>query len=641
MRARRQEQEDGHAEDDQEVIADPHNEGVKAMKKPSLKPVAAAVCLVLAGPVLAVDIDFSGSNIYMKFLDGDQRIASDSSADTATGSDQGQWTEFELRMKARISKQVEAGVRLQSRSSASYWTNFGFANNEGFTDTNARPTQSKYMKLRGAYVLLTPGYTWLDQALIGSSDWGQFDPFTVGSVRYIDRDNYNGLYFKGPLPAPASSWEFGRLSLPSYLQNNYGQGPTCCASDASQFQEAVYIGQVKGQIGPAKVTSSYQWFNDRVINDTDGNAFNGRDLDTFAKNRVFMLKGEASVFNGVDVKATGYASSYKTRGVFDQPWINSPKSSVNGKAVKLDLALTALPVSGLTVNAQYFNISSAFYSNTATRRENDVLLTEGSEAAWHRWGDPKWIGGAARDYQQSPASAKCFANAGGLCSGDSGLQGSANGLVDNDFMDFDEPPNESIQGWKGITVVANYEIAKIPLGFEYTRLDYNYNGSRAADSALSNFFRLDNDRKTTILVAKAGYVVPVAGGIELGAKYKLVDDKNGFSAATANDDLQTKDTGYTLSAGNQLFRDLYGQISYGHYARKYTLTNIGNLDNKKNIWSVKLAYNLAGFETGLLAQQIRGDVTLNAIDPTFGGTIPVAAGDVKQYRMKAFVKAIF
>ncbi|MBL8319584.1 MAG: hypothetical protein JNJ42_14320 [Burkholderiaceae bacterium] len=618
------------------------------MKKLNLKPVAVAAGLALGGPAFAIDLDFSGSNIYMKFLDGDQRVvnAADRSGDTASGTDQGQWTEFELRIKARISKQVEAGVRLQSRSSDAFWTDFGGFGKEGATNGDQVNTQ-KWIKLRGAYVLLTPGYNWLDQALIGSSDWGQFDPFTVGKVRYIDRDNYNGLYFKGRLPAPASSWEFGRLSLPNYLQNNYGQGPTCCASDASQFQEAVYIGQVKGQVGPAKLTASYQWFNDRVINDADGNVFNGQDLDTFAKSKVFMVKGEASVFDGVDVKAAGYRSTYKTRGVFDQPWINSPKSSVNGNAVKLDLALTALPVPGLTLNAQYFNISSAFYSNTATRREADVLLTEGSEAAWHRWGDPKWIGGAARDYEQSPASAKCFSPVGALCAGDSGLQAGANGLVDNAFMDFDEPPNESIQGWKGITVVANYEVAKIPLSFEYTRLGYNYNGSRAADSALSNFFRLDNDRKTTILVARAGYVVPVAGGIELGAKYKLVDDKNTFSAATAADDLQTKDSGYTLSVGNQLFRDLYGQISYGQYSRKFTLTNTGDVDNKKNILSVKLAYNLAGFETGLLAQWVRGDVSLSsgAAGLTALNPVPLATGaldaDFKQYRMKAFVKAIF
>jgi len=601
------------------------------MRHHAFKPVVAAAMLALAaGGAAAQKLDFSGSNIYMKFLDGDQRRASDSSADTATGSDQGQWTEFELRIKATISRQVEAGVRLQSRSSASYWTNFGFANNEGFTDSNARPTQSKFMKLRGAYVLLTPGYKWLDQALIGSSDWGQFDPFTVGAVRYIDRDNYNGLYFKGPLPMRGSSWEFGRLSLPNYLQSNYGQGAACCSSDDTQFNEAVYIGQVKGTLGPVKLATSYQFFNDRILDDPDGTDLNGRDSRTFARNKVAMLKAEGSVA-GIDLKGALYGSTYKAP-LFDQPWINSPKSDVRGRAVKLDAAFASLPVSGLSVNYQYFDIGAGFYSNTASRREVDVLLTEGSEAAWHRWGQSLWLGGAAKDYQQAPSSAKCFVSGGGVCRSDSGLAPGANGLVDNDFMDFDEAPAESVQGWKGHTVLVNYEVAKIPMSLELTRVGYNYNWQGLSPTgALSNYFAASNDRRTDIGVFKIGYVVPVMGGIELGAKLKRVQDKNKFVLASAADDRETRDSGYTLTAGNQLFGDLYGAVSYGRYTRDIRTPGL-NVDNEKSITGIRLAYNLAGFETGLLSQWVSGDG-----DPGETGT----RSSIKQYRMKAFVKAIF
>ena len=113
------------------------------MKRFTLKPLALAVGLALVGPVSAVTLDFGGSNIYMKFLDGDRRVVSKDSGDTASGADNGQWTEFELRIKATISPQVEAGVRLQSRSPAAYWTNFGFANNEGFS--GATPGDIKTM----------------------------------------------------------------------------------------------------------------------------------------------------------------------------------------------------------------------------------------------------------------------------------------------------------------------------------------------------------------------------------------------------------------------------------------------------------------------------------------------------------------
>jgi hypothetical protein len=109
-------------------------------------------------------------------------------------------------------------------------------------------------------------------------------------------------------------------------------------------------------------------------------------------------------------------------------------------------------------------------------------------------------------------------------------------------------------------------------------------------------------------------VVPVMGGIELGAKYKLVDDKNKGQQSNATDDRDTKDTGITLSAGNQLFNDLYGSISWGKYKRDITKSG-AEINNDKNIWSLRLAYNLAGFETGVLSQWVKGDG-----DPDEAGT---------------------
>jgi hypothetical protein len=199
-------------------------------------------------------------------------------------------------------------------------------------------------------------------------------------------------------------------------------------------------------------------------------------------------------------------------------------------------------------------------------------------------------------------------------------------------MDFDESPNESVQGWKGHTLLVNYEIAKLPMSLELTRIGYNYNWQNYSPTGpLSNYFALNNDRKTTIAAFKANYVLPVAGGIDLGFKYKLVDDKNSGQATNALDDRDTKDSGFTLSAGNQLFRDLFGSVSYGKYSRKITQPG-GNVDNKKSILSGRLSYNLAGFETGVLIQKIDGTG-----DPLETNT----QVDINQYRMKAFVKAIF
>lgn len=591
------------------------------MKTFNLKPVCLAVGLALSGPAFAVNLDFSGSNIYMKFLDGNMRVASTGnpggpgSADTASGTDQGQWTEFELRFKATVSRQVEAGGRIQSRSSAAYWTDFG-----GFGgDNELTPTRANYVKLRGAYVQLTPGYRWLDQATIGSNDFGMFDPFTVGKVRYIDRENYKGFYFKGPVYG-SGSWEAARISLPNYLQSNYGQGQTCCNSDTSQFNEAVYIAQYKNQFGPVKLATSYQFFNDHQLRTDNNNAFDGRSTETFAKQNVFMLKGEFSPANGIDLRGAYYRSSYKAP-LFDQPWVGNPKSGINDDAIKLDADFSRLGVPGLSLNVQYFNIGAGYFSNTAARRESDVLLTEGSEAAWFNWGQSIWLGGGAKDYQQGPATPQNLVN-----------KPSANGLIDNNFMDFDEAPVESVVGWKGITLIGGYEIANTPMSLEYTRVDYNNNWQGySATGPLSNFFALNQDRKTDIMVFKVSHVFPVMGGLDTGFKWKRVADEDSGAAALATDNRETTDNGYSVSVGNQLFSHLYGSVSFGKYNRDIKL-GAQAFDNKKDILSLRFTYNLAGFEVGSLAQWISGRG-----DPTQSGT----QIDIRQYRLKAFAKVIF
>jgi hypothetical protein len=603
------------------------------MKTRHLIPLCLAVVLALPGPALAVELDFSGSNIYMKFLAGDRRVASTGAAntpggsgDTASGTDQGQWTEFELRIKATISRQVEAGVRLQSRSSAGYWTDYG-----GFGDQDLTPTRANYTKARGAYVLLTPGYRWLDHGLIGASDWGMFDPFTVGKLRYIDRDNVKGFYFKGPVVG-GGSWEAARISLPNYLQFNYGQGPACCSTDDSQFNEAVYIGQFKQQLGNARLAVSYQFFNDRQVT-PDTAAFDGRGTDTFFKNQVFMLKGDGSVMNGIDLRAAYYHSrSDVDPPAFGEPWGPSPRSSISDGAYKLDADFTALPVPGLTFNLQYFNIAEGYFSNMAARRETDVLLTEGSEAAWYNWGQSIWLGGAATDLQQGPATPLCSVSTGGACLSNPGLAPGANGLIDNSLIDFDESPVESVVGWKGFTVLTRYEIANTPMSLELTHIDYNNNWQNYSPTgSLSNFFALNQDRKTNIYVFKVNHVFQVAGGLETSFKGKLVRDEDTAVATTAADDRETEDNGYAISVGNQLFSHLYGSLSYGQYTRDITLGSV-KYENKKDISSLRFSYNLSGFEFGTIAQWIDGRG-----DPLQTGT----QIDLGQYRLKAFAKVIF
>ena len=325
------------------------------MKQFTLKPLCIALGLAFAGSASAASLDLSGSNIYMKFLDGNQRGMPTNSIDTNSGADQGQFTELNLVFKATISPQVEAGGRIQSRSSAAYWTEyggFGKENSVGADEVN----HQKFMKLRGAYIELTPGYSWLNNARIGTSDWGMFDPFTMGKIRYIDRDNYNGLYFKGPL---AGSWELARVSLPEYLGTNFSTG-------TAPKNQAIYVAQFKQTASGVRLVEGLTYLNNQELAATDTNLLNGRDLQDRMKNSIVSLKADTAITEGLDFRGAIHHSSfsinnanvvagisptdfcyttgagcgstsnaYLTTGVMG--YSMTPGADVDGNAIKLDL----------------------------------------------------------------------------------------------------------------------------------------------------------------------------------------------------------------------------------------------------------------------------------------------------------------
>lgn len=579
------------------------------MNKYTLKPLCLAVGLAMAGAASATSIDFSGSNYYMKFLDGNMMQSSSKSISTDGGpfggnADQGQFTELNLIFKATISPQVEAGGRIQSRSSAAYWSEYGGFGQEGGVANN-EVNHQKMMKLRGAYIELSPGYSWLSQVRIGTSDWGMFDPFTVGKIRYIDRDNINGLYFKGPVTS-GSTWEIARVSFPQWNRYQWGGGTL----DAAQYNDAAYIAQVKVPVGPAKLAASYQTYNEHNLAAT-ANTYTGTNSYVFSKNTVAALKAEGSTGNGIDLRGAYYRSTFDlTPTAFGASWGNTPASSIDDKAIKLDLDW-ATPVDGLNLSYQYFNIGAGYYSATAARRESDVLLTEGSEAAWYSWGNATWSGGATTDYTQAATNRN---------------------VTDNGFIDFNESPAESAVGWKGHTFVGKFEAANTPMSLELTRIGYNNNWQNYSATGPLIMYALNQDRSTNILAFKLNHNFDVMGGVDMNFKLKRVDDKDKVSTAIATDDREVLDSGMAISAGNQLFADLYGTLSFGRYIRDIK-AGANTFNNSKSIYGVKFAYNLPGFELGMLTQWIRG---YGYPTETVGPSIKI-----QQYRMKAYAQVNF
>jgi len=624
------------------------------MKSRLMNPIAVAVGMAFAGPCLAATLTMQGT-IYMKFLDGNINLdgpASTTGNGGDPGSDVGQVSELTLDGKAVISPQATVGITVMSRCCMkNYWTDYGFGSE------NSDLSSSKYLKLRAAYVDLTPDYNWINFARIGSNDWGQFDPFTVGKMRYTSRFNSDGFYFRGPFPGHAT-WEVGRMSLPSYLGPNFNAG--------SSPQNAAYIGQIKGKVGDARLAFSAQSVRGYSVNVADNNPFDGQSLTTNFSNKVFMAKGEGSI-KVVDVRAAYYRSTYSLdSGIGVGAFSPGVGANHDDNAFKFDLDAPNTPIPGLSIAYQYFDIGAGFVSLAGARRETDVLLTEGSEAAWFGWNAmTNWhnITGDNAIQDWHPVTSHASWN-GGMVGGMHQVVGPA----DNGYLDFDEGGAEQVQGWKGNTIVFNYEAANTPLSLELTRVGYNTNwqnyggnaavyGFQGAESTIGGnqpsylaLYHQDQDRVTNIYAFKAEHIFPFAGGLDTSFRYKRVKDVDNASRATTADDLNTQDSGYSVTVGNQLFRDLYTSLSWGRYNRDINLGGV-SYPNDKDITTVKVAYNLSGVEIGGLAQWIAGDGYRQLGLPTGAGpdgsTYANPIGTVgtlttlDQYRMKVYLKAQF
>src|SRR5262245_33987160 len=243
-----------------------------------------------------------GGTTYTKWLWGTQRDqGSLYNFTTVPGEgfgDNGQGSEVELLLNARVSRKVEVRARLHSRFSQNFWTNFGGfgGRNPALEDPPAGsciegdcgefdPRSNQYVKLRGVAVTLTPGYKWIDSATIGANDFGQFDPFVLGRIRYIDRDNGAGLLFQGSALGRKITWDVARVSLPRlWAGPNFSTGDYH-ASDAS------YDAQAHWEITPAfDLGLIAQYVNDQEVDATDIDVDNGRNLRTRFRNSVGGVK---------------------------------------------------------------------------------------------------------------------------------------------------------------------------------------------------------------------------------------------------------------------------------------------------------------------------------------------------------------
>jgi len=489
---------------------------------------------------------------YTKWLWGTQRYdGSLYNFTTVPGEgygDNGQGTEFELLVASKPSKWIEVNGRLKARFNQNFWTNFGGFGGGGAGvpgsgdcvggdcgEFDSRSAQ--YIKFRGLTVRLTPGYSWVDSITIGSNDWGMFDPFTIGKVRYIDRDNGSGVLFQGSFADRKLGYDLVRISLPRLWA-----GPNFQTGEYP-VQDGAYGLQLRYSSSPKfDLAGVFEYVNDVEVDARDNNPDTGRDLRTRFHNSVGGVRLGIHPSSIVDIRGAFYTSSADSSPAAGAPadffgisgFSPVPAGNLSDEAWKLNVDLNDPFGAGLSFNLEYFDIGAQYVSMMAARRESDVLLTEGHDSAWAFPG---------------PANAAFGVFAGNPTRiGYGGWQGNAQQVatinVDNEFTDFEEPMAETVIGWKGFTVTPLYSTGALDLSAEYTYVDYNTNWqafgdpTRAVTASIYPVHELDTgvghnfrsayapfqDKTTHIALVKFKYLIDVGKGIDLFGKVKWIDE---------------------------------------------------------------------------------------------------------------------
>jgi len=519
------------------------------MRKSVIWPLVAVLLLAVALPgVAGAQSKLTiGGTTYTKWLWGTQRYdGSLYNFTTVPGEgvgDNGQGSEIELLLNARLSKQVAVSARLHSRFSQNEWTNTGgwggsnpptvpcVAGNCGEFD----PRSNQYVKLRGVAVTLTPGYKWIDSATIGANDWGQFDPIVIGRIRYIDRDNVAGLLFQGSADNRKLTWDFARISLPRlWAGPNFSTG-AYPAQDAAYGFQTKLVTSARFDLGLIA-----EYVNDIEVDSQDIHPDNGTDLRTRFHNAVVGVKFGLHPSSTIDIRGSYYHSDENSDPTLGAPanfglagFSPVPAGRHKDATWKVDFDLNNPFGNGFNFNAQVFDIGAEYVSMMASRREADVLLTEGHDGTFAFPG---------------PSNAK-FGVFGGNATaiGYGGWEGNMQQVatinVDNEFTDFDEPAAETVIGWKGITLVPSWSSGALDISAELTRIDYNTNWqawgnpnapidqspypnheSDAGIRSFRNAYAPFQDKTTNIGLVKFKYLADVGKGLELFGKLKYIGE---------------------------------------------------------------------------------------------------------------------
>ena len=532
-----------------------------------LQFLTAALALTVAVPAQAelINFDLSGG-IYTKWLyrnndtQGTLSYGNPFWPDSITG-DNGVGSEFELLIRGKVGDHVESGVRLKSRFGSlwqDWWENGDIAFKELNTSGQSLgQDHAQFIKLRGYYVRASLPIPFVESILIGSSDFGMFNEWTIGKIRYIDRDNGKGIFVKGAFHEDYFRFHGGVIALPKlwvgpgwstgigdpairnpFWSRDWAYGVRLDSTPADGVQlNAVATVTMDSEIDvtdPDAIGSKFPDCKDELGNDVPGCQHNGA-VDTFTRysNTVATLEAQIDSWEGgsfnllaglsysmiePSLVANGVAQN---EGVFPLIYDDVVGWFARGRA---ELFGDSFGADGLNIKLEYFNIDQHFMTIFGARRESDVLWTDG------------------------------FVEGGQLPTLN----------LANEFIDFDDSWYESIVGWHGATAIVGYQNDWLDVNLEGTFITYNTNAQfRDVDFVYPTFlhsdgftdtdlydyanvtdrgrdprsvYRRHQNRLSTIAMAKVVFNTGVGEGLAVGLKGKFIFDSDSrFDGDTFSD----------------------------------------------------------------------------------------------------------
>lgn len=479
--------------------------------------------------------------------------------------DNGAGSEFELNIKGVVSQYVLATVRLESRFGSiwqDWWENGDIKYDSPNTSGESLGmNHAEYIKLRGYNIRLAPPIPYITAVSVGSSDFSMFNAYTIGKSRYIDRDNGKGIFVEGASRGRDFEYVLGIIALPKlyvgpgwstgigdpiltnpFYSNDYGYAGKLRYNITDRLSIAgivSFVNDIEADLlDPDAVGATYPDCKDEL-----GNQIPGCEKDHAVSMNYRYRNLNATIETQYDITdrismnlLIGYSLSainpkYVTNGVKESqgmfPMIYST-DPVSDAVEKLLFEIVPFEDIDYQLKIELFNFGENWTATFGTRREADVLITDG------------------------------FMEGGQLPTLN----------LANEFIDFDEPFYESCIGWRGATLLNSLNLSDFMFSLEYTLLTYNTDRqNRNIDEIYPNFtysegytdvdfydysntldrgrdprsvYKRNQDRLTHIVVLNSKYIPSVISRLAVMLKAKYILDTDKRKSGISNDDYDGK-----------------------------------------------------------------------------------------------------